>query len=75
MAMDETAKRRSDESAKRPIRYFRDLDAYQNPLGMGLRVYELSKKFLAEELRRTAGMARQGGFANSSIRRFPILSN
>ena len=45
---DETEKRRSGEAAK-PIRHFRDLDVYQNALATGLRVYELSKKFPAEE--------------------------
>ena len=45
---DETERRRSGEAAK-PIRHFRDLDVYQNALATGLRVYELSKKFPAEE--------------------------
>jgi four helix bundle protein len=45
---DETERRQSGEAAK-PIRHFRDLDVYQNALATGLRVYELSKKFLAEE--------------------------
>jgi four helix bundle protein len=51
----ETAKlRRNDErkgngEAAKPIRNFRDLDVYQNALATGLRVYELSKKFPAEE--------------------------
>jgi four helix bundle protein len=45
---DETEKRRNGEAAK-PIRHFRDLDVYQNALATGLRVYELSKKFPAEE--------------------------
>ena len=44
----ETERRRSGEAAK-PIRHFRDLDVYQNALATGLRVYELSKKFPAEE--------------------------
>src|SRR5438874_10225936 len=48
MKGDETEKRRSGEAAK-PIRHFRDLDVYQNALATGLRVYELSKKFPAEE--------------------------
>src|SRR5881392_2433692 len=48
MKGDETEKRRSGEAAK-PIRHFRDLDVYQNALVIGLRVYELSKKFPAEE--------------------------
>jgi four helix bundle protein len=45
---DKTASRRSGEAAK-PIRHFRDLDVYQNALASGLHVYELSKKFPAEE--------------------------
>ncbi len=48
MKGDETARRRSGEAAK-PIRHFRDLDVYQNALATGLRVYELSKRFPAEE--------------------------
>ena len=48
MKEDETERRRSGEAAK-PIRHFRDLDVYQNALATGLRVYELSKKFPAEE--------------------------
>ena len=48
MKEDETERRRSGEAAK-PIRHFRDLDVYQNALVTGLRVYELSKKFPAEE--------------------------
>ncbi len=47
--MDETAKRRNGETARKPIRHFRDLDVYQNALAAGLRVYELSKKFPPEE--------------------------
>jgi four helix bundle protein len=48
MKGDETERRRSGEAAK-PIRHFRDLDVYQNALATGLRVYELSKKFPAQE--------------------------
>jgi four helix bundle protein len=48
MNEDETERRRSGEAAK-PIRHFRELDVYQNALATGLRVYELSKKFPAEE--------------------------
>ena len=48
MKEDETERRRSGEAAK-PIRHFRDLDVYRNALATGLRVYELSKKFPAEE--------------------------
>src|SRR6266536_1182195 len=44
-----TAKRRNGETARKPIRHFRDLEVYQNALATGLRVYELSKKFPPEE--------------------------
>ena len=47
--MDETAKRRNDETARKPVRYFRDLNVYQNALAAGLHVYELSKRFPVEE--------------------------
>jgi four helix bundle protein len=47
--MDETAKRRNGETARKAIRHFPDLDVYQNAVAAGLRVYELSKKFPAEE--------------------------
>src|SRR5947207_15870421 len=47
--MSETAKRRNGETARKPIRHFRDLDVYQNALAAGLLVYELSKKFPSEE--------------------------
>lgn len=47
--IDETAKRRNGETARKPIRHFRDLEVYQNALATGLRVYELSEKFPAEE--------------------------
>jgi four helix bundle protein len=47
--MDETAKRRDGETARNPIRHFRDLEVYQNALAAGLRVYKLSKKFPPEE--------------------------
>jgi four helix bundle protein len=40
--MDQTAKRRSGEAAKKPVRHFRDLDVYQNALAAGLCVYELT---------------------------------
>ena len=40
---------RSEETTRRAIRHFRDLDVYQNALETGLRVYELSKKFPYEE--------------------------
>src|SRR5882724_1376955 len=39
----------ADETAKKPIRHFRDLDVYKNALPAGLRVYELTKRFPNEE--------------------------
>ena len=42
-------KRRKGETARRPIKHFRDLDVYQNALTAGLRIYELTKCFPAEE--------------------------
>ena len=39
-ASGETAKRRNGETARKPVRHFRDLDVYQNALAAGLRVYE-----------------------------------
>jgi four helix bundle protein len=47
--MNETARRRNGETARRPIRHFRDLEVYQNALKAGLRVYGLSKNFPPEE--------------------------
>jgi four helix bundle protein len=47
--MDETAKRRNGETARKPIRHFRNLEVYQNGMPAGLRVYELSKPFPPEE--------------------------
>jgi four helix bundle protein len=47
--MGETARRRDGETARKPIRHFRDLDVYQNALAAGLRAYDLSKKFPVEE--------------------------
>jgi four helix bundle protein len=47
--VDETAKRRDGETARKPIRHFRDFVVYQNELAAGLCVYELSKKFPPEE--------------------------
>ena len=47
--MHEPAKRRTGETARKPVRHFHDLDVYQNPLAVGLRVYERGKKFPAEE--------------------------
>jgi hypothetical protein len=37
------------ETARKPIRHFRDLEVYQNALETGLRVYERNKKFPDEE--------------------------
>ena len=47
--MNETAKRRNGETAKKPIRHFRDLNVYQNALAVGLRVYRLTQTFPNEE--------------------------
>ena len=47
--MNETAKRRNGETARKPIRHFRDLEVYQNALKSGLRICELSKSFRTEE--------------------------
>lgn len=47
--MNETAKGRNGEMARKPIRHFRGLEVYQNALGAGLRVYELTKNFPSEE--------------------------
>jgi four helix bundle protein len=47
--MDETAKRRDGETARKPIRHFRDLDVYRNAFTAGLSAYELSKRFPVEE--------------------------
>ncbi|PYL58735.1 MAG: four helix bundle protein [Verrucomicrobia bacterium] len=49
MKEDDPEKRRIGETGKKSIRHFRNLDVYQNALATGLRVYELSKKFPAEE--------------------------
>src|SRR5713101_4633111 len=46
---DESEKGRIGESAKKPIKHFRDLDVYQNALTTGLRIYELTKKFPGDE--------------------------
>jgi four helix bundle protein len=46
---DETAKRRDGETARKPIRHFRDLDVYQNAFAAGLRIYELTKGFPGDE--------------------------
>jgi four helix bundle protein len=46
---DESVKGRIGEPAKKSVRHFRDLDVYQNALATGLRVYELTKRFPAEE--------------------------
>jgi four helix bundle protein len=47
--MNETAKGRTDERARKPIRHFRDLDVYQNALPTRLRVYEVTKRFPKKE--------------------------
>jgi len=47
--VDETAKRRGGETERKPIRYFRDLDIYQNALATGLRVHEVTRRFPVEE--------------------------
>jgi four helix bundle protein len=49
MKEDDPEKRQIGETGKKSIRHFRNLDVYQNALATGLRVYELSKKFPAEE--------------------------
>ena len=46
---NESDKRRMGGSAKKPLKHFRDLDVYQNALNTGLHVYELTKKFPADE--------------------------
>jgi four helix bundle protein len=46
---NEPEKGRIGESAKKPVKHFRDLDVYQNALTTGLRIYELTKTFPAEE--------------------------
>jgi four helix bundle protein len=58
---NDNPKRLTMETAKRPIRHFRDLDVDQNALETGLRVYELSKKFpdheryaLIDQIRRSS---------------------
>jgi four helix bundle protein len=58
---NDNPKRLTMETAKKPIRHFRDLDVYQNALETGLRVYELSKKFpdheryaLIDQIRRSS---------------------
>jgi len=47
--MNETAKWRNGETARKAIRHFRDLDVYQNALAAGLQIYGLSKRFPSEE--------------------------
>jgi four helix bundle protein len=46
---DESGRRRQEESGKKAIRHFRDLDVYQNGLQTGLQVFELSKQFPNDE--------------------------
>src|SRR5213083_14041 len=55
----ESVKRRDGKSPKKPVRHFRDLDVYQNALAAGLRVYELTKKFPAEECNALTDQARR----------------
>ena len=59
MLMSETANRRNGETAKKPIRHFRDLDVYQNALAIGLRIYELTKAFPNEERYALTGQVRR----------------
>jgi hypothetical protein len=47
--MNETAKGRNGETARKAIRHFRDLEVYQNGLAAGLQIYDLSKRFPSEE--------------------------
>ena len=49
MKENESEKQRIGETAKKPIKHFRDLDVYQNALTTGLRIYELTKKFPGDE--------------------------
>jgi four helix bundle protein len=46
---NEMAKHRDEESARKPVKHFRDLDVYQNAFQTGLRVFELSKQFPNDE--------------------------
>jgi four helix bundle protein len=57
----ETARRREGESAKKPVKHFRDLDVYQNALATGLHVHDLTKRFpagdrysLTDQIRRSS---------------------
>jgi four helix bundle protein len=47
--MNETAKGRNGETARKAIRHFRDFEVYQNALAAGLQIYDLSKRFPSEE--------------------------
>jgi len=49
MKENESEKQRIGETAKKPVKHFRDLDVYQNALTTGLRIYELTKKFPGDE--------------------------
>jgi len=55
MVMSETAKRRNGETAKKPIRHFRDsrnLDgAYEKIIGQLVRMIDQSQKWLIKNLR------------------------
>src|SRR5437867_12190656 len=79
--MNETAKRPNGKTARQPLRHFRDLDVYQNALGTGLRIYELTKRFpveeryaLTDQIRRSSGSVRAniaeagGGSAATKLR-------
>ena len=46
---NDRSKAQIGETAKKPIRHFRDLHVYQNAFETALRVYELSKKFPNDE--------------------------
>jgi four helix bundle protein len=47
--MNDTAKRRNGETARKAIRHFRDLEVYRSVLVAGLQIYDLSKRFPSEE--------------------------
>src|SRR5438876_9664284 len=49
MKENESEKQRIGETAKKPVKHFRDLDVYQNALTTGLGIYELTKTFPADE--------------------------
>jgi hypothetical protein len=41
--MNEAAKRRNGETARKAIRHFRDLEVYQNALAAGLQIYDVRR--------------------------------